>query len=160
LKKEEDIVANMRDRCEGRVIVVAHTAAAPSLEEWSGYAREVEALLSRSNPDDVRTVVFTDGGGPDAEQRRKLTEVRGWNVVRVAVVTQSLAVRGIVTAFSWFNPRIKAFLPVAVGAAFRYLGLSPDEESKVWAAVTEFQALGMGHLRDLRPGPPGPAAPS
>jgi hypothetical protein len=153
-------VAHMRYRCEGRVILVAHTEAPPSAEEWSGYAREVETLLSRSSPDDVRTVVFTDGGGPDAEQRRKLTEIRGWNAVRVAVVTQSLAVRGIVTAFSWFNPRIKAFQPIAVGAAFRYLGLSPDEESKVWATVTEFQSLGMVHLRHLTRGSQGTAAPS
>jgi hypothetical protein len=142
-------VTGMRYRCDGRVIVVAHTTAPPSDEEWSGYAREVEALLSRSAPEQVRTVVFTDGGGPSAEQRRQLTEIKGWDLVRVSVVSQSVAVRGIVTAFSWFNPKIKAYLPIAVAAALRHLGLTPEEESRVWAIVKEFQDLGMGHLRGL-----------
>jgi hypothetical protein len=157
---KEVIVADMRHRCEGRLIMVAHTSASPSDEEWSGYARDVAAVLSRSSPEDVRTVVFTDGGGPNAEQRRMLTEIKGWNTVRVSVVSQSLAVRGIVTAFSWFNPKIKAFLPVAVEAAFRHLGLSPDEESKVWVTVKDFQETGMGHLGQLSHASDRPAAPS
>ena len=153
-------MADMRYRCDGRLIIVAHTNASPSDEEWSGYAREVAAALSRSAPADLRTVVFTDGGGPNAEQRRMLTEIKGWNIVRVSVVSQSLAVRGIVTAFSWFNPKIKAFLPIAVGAAFRHLGLSPDEESRVWATVNEFQEAGMGHLSYLSRDSDRPSAPS
>lgn len=153
-------MADMRYRCDGRMIIVAHTNASPSDEEWSGYAREVAAVLSRSAPEEVRTVVFTDGGGPNAEQRRMLTEIKGWNIVRVSVVSQSLAVRGIVTAFSWFNPKIKAFLPIAVGAAFRHLGLSPDEESRVWSTVKEFQDAGMGHLGHLSRGSDHPPAPA
>ena len=140
-------MADMRYRCNGTLIVVVHTSEPPSDDEWSRYAREVEELLSRSAPEEVRTVVFTDGGGPNPAQRRRLAEIEGWSAVRVSVVSSSAAARAIVNAFSWFNPRMKAFLPVAVGAALRHLGLAPDEESRVWRTLEEFREFGMGHLR-------------
>ena len=65
--------------------------------------------------------VFTDRGEPTAPQRRALNDPLGGRTVPVAVVSGSVRVRGTVTALSWFNRKIRAFPPWALGDAIAYL---------------------------------------
>ena len=124
------------------LLLVAHGAQAPSESDWSGYLRYCEHHMPRTCR---RTLVRTRGGGPDAAQRKRaqqlITTISQGIVepLRVAVVTDSTLVRGIVTALNWFNPHTRAFAPDALSQALDYLSVPPGEPA---ARVTgELQKL-------------------
>ena len=109
------------------VLLAVHPAANPSEPEWEAYIRFCEQLPKTCR----RTLAVTAGGGPNAVQRKLLQEryLRAFvndkmNPMKVAVVTNSSIVRGIVTALNWFNPNTSAFPADAIHEALRYLGVS------------------------------------
>ena len=84
----------------------------------------------------MRTLVLTDGGGPDALQRGSLTtlaERHGAGVT--AVVTGATKARLVVTALSWFFSNIKSFGPDDIERALVFLNLEEDEHAKVIEAA-------------------------
>jgi hypothetical protein len=95
----------------GGVLLCAHTADAPSMDEWEGYVEYCVRLPHSCN----KTLVLTEGGGPNAAQRRLLQErylgpqKARCSEYRVAVMTDSALVRGIVKALNWFNPDANSF---------------------------------------------------
>ena len=66
-------------------------------------------------------LVATKGGGPTSTQRKYLNDLLAGRHVPVAVMSSSTAVRGVVTALSWFNRKIKAFPPEGLADALTYL---------------------------------------
>jgi hypothetical protein len=95
----------------GGVLLCVHTADSPSMDEWEGYVEHCVRLPHAFN----RTLVVTDGGGPNAAQRRLLQDrylgpqKARCREYRVAVMTDSAFVRGIVKALNWFNPDANSF---------------------------------------------------
>jgi hypothetical protein len=94
----------------GGVLLCAHTAEDPRPDEWEAY---VDYCLRI--PNCAKTLVVTDGGGPNAAQRKVLQD-RYLSKQRanhkqylVAVLTDSALVRGIVKALNWFNPDANSF---------------------------------------------------
>jgi hypothetical protein len=85
-------------------LVLLHTAASPEPSEWHGYVREMAATLSVAVKQ-VQVFVVTDGGGPDAKQRKELADVIQPTRVGALthVFTTNVFVRGIVTAFRWLG---------------------------------------------------------
>ena len=129
------MVLNMvQDFC-GDLMIVVHTGQAPSDEEWTRYVAAVE----RMDPEKLRTIVFTDGGAPNLEQREAINRALGGKTSPGAVVSNSMLVRGAVTALSWFNPKIKAFSPSGTAAAFAYLGVPEVAVPDVWVMVKRLQ---------------------
>ncbi len=57
----------------------------------------------------------------------------------VAVVSSSTLVRGIVTAFNWFNMNMRVFSPIEVQAAFEFLHLGETTGDAVWEALDTIQ---------------------
>jgi hypothetical protein len=92
-------------------LVLLHTSEAPDPEEWRAYVREFESILSdRRRP--VHAFVATDGGSPDAAQRKELAEVVMTGDALTHVFTTDAVIRGVVTAFRWIaRSRAVAHLP-------------------------------------------------
>jgi hypothetical protein len=113
----------MAFRLIGDLFCVAHSAAPPSDAEWNLY---VDAL-KRMDPTRVRTLVFTLGGGPSADQRERVNSLLKGRATLVAVVTDSVWVRVIVRALSWKNPMIQAFSSSELDKVWRHLKMSPAD---------------------------------
>jgi hypothetical protein len=99
-------------------IVMLHTVKTPPQDEWDRYLDE----LRRYDVSQLGLLVFTDGGAPNARQRKGLNDVLGKRVFLRAVVTNSSAVRKIVTAIGWFSAGVKSFAPGEMDAAIAHLG--------------------------------------
>jgi hypothetical protein len=131
----------------GDLFVVIHPATPPTEDEWMDYLRSWRPLdMAR-----MRTIVFTDGGGPNAAQRKLANEALAGKPSLTAVVSSSQVVRGMVTALSWFNPKIKAFGPEEALEAFHYLGVrTPEEIARTWSLVERVRArLGDRQVRSV-----------
>src|SRR5687767_3375736 len=83
----------------GRYVVFVHGKAAPGDDEW-----EQSLSFYREAPDarQVRALVYTEGGAPNAAQRAKLNAVLGGRKLPIAVLTTSSIARAAGTAISWF----------------------------------------------------------
>lgn len=118
------------------VLVALHGRSNPSHDEWEAYIH----YHKNSAIHCLRTLVVTDGGGPDAKQRAMTNEYLKGVPMVVAVCTDSTFVRGIVTAMSWFNPRIKAFSKAQIQDALEYLGIAPVVARRIITEVTKMRS--------------------
>jgi hypothetical protein len=91
----------------GGVLLCVHGAEDPRPEEWVAYVDYCLKLPRSCN----KALVVTDGGGPNAAQRKVLQDryLAKHDDYRVAVLTDSAVVRGIVKALNWFNPLTQPF---------------------------------------------------
>ncbi len=138
-----------------RVLLALHTGKSPSQAEWDGWcsllrssAESVEGDLAR-----FANLVVTDGGAPSTAQRTTVNSliVQGKNLPRVAVVTDSLAVRTIARGFSLFNPLLKVFRPEDFPAAMEFLTVTSWQRAVVAALLDlERRELGVGAVHTLR----------
>jgi hypothetical protein len=117
-------VPNMICHVEGNLAFSVHNAMTPTREEWDGLMR----LIAPIKPSDLRILVFSDGGGPEAAQRSKFVDYTSGSRPLIAVMTSSVKAQAIVTAISWFVPSIKHFPVNAAGydGAVAHLGLDPE----------------------------------
>lgn len=127
----------------GNVMLVMHNQSPPSQDEWKQYIAGVLQMVRNCDGDlsQTRQIVFTDGGGPDVGQRQaavdSIAAFRNQDKAKVAVVSSSTMVRGIVTVFNWFKLNVKSFSPDRVGEAFKFLDLTSVQAAWVWRAVDE-----------------------
>jgi len=99
----------------------------------------------------LRALVITDGGAPSAAQRKSFNDALKGRNYPSAVVSNAVITRGIVTALSWFNPKIRAFHPDATADALKYLDITPPEYPRIWAEVKRLEAeLGV-RLKSISP---------
>ena len=130
----------------GSLMITINTSRPPTDEEWNDY---VETYRKRG-PETLRTLVFTDGGAPNSAQRKKVNEMLDGKTTRAAVISPNSMVRGVVTALSWFNPKIKVFAPEQLDDAFRYLEIRGAEIDTVWQVIRKLQSkLGGEVLRSI-----------
>lgn len=114
------------------VVIVVQNTVAPTQEEWDGYVANIQKLVALPN---AVGLALTDGGGPNSRQRSQINAVVGSRKALSAVVTSSMAVRGIVTALRWFNPDVNAFHPDAIRRAMRFLLLDEAQTEALWPTV-------------------------
>jgi hypothetical protein len=123
-------------RIEGRLNVVVHGPSSPTNLEWTRYVADLRLLRGK----DFRVIVFSHGGGPDGAQRRQLTSAFDNELrVPVALLTESVLIRGIVGALRWFNPRLRAFGLGEVTAACDHLDVTADERDRMRALRSELE---------------------
>jgi hypothetical protein len=128
------------------LMLLVHTTRAPSDAEWKPYFEE----LAQHDPIKLKSLVFTDGGAPSGAQRKQVNDMLNGRTSMAAVVTPSTVVRGVVTALSWFNPKIKVFPPDQTEAALTYLGVKSDELPQVRLEIQILrQKLGQEGLRSI-----------
>jgi hypothetical protein len=89
-----------RSCANGAYLVLLHTSAPPDTNEWKAYVRAVATLLAEARGP-LHAFVATDGGSPDAAQRRVLAEAFNRGNALTHVFTTDAFVRGVVTAFRW-----------------------------------------------------------
>ncbi len=128
----------------GNAHVAVHGAVAPNDEEWQAYLDDILEHVNEARG----VIVNTVGGGPTAAQRRASTE--HWNrwgsTPKMAIMTVSPVVRGMVTALSWFlGTNIRALPIDAFGDAGKHIGLSDADVEAVRAMVAKLRA----ELKDL-----------
>lgn len=124
---------------DAHIVCALHSKRSPSDEEWEEYLGHIQAAreLLNGGHGGVAGLAVTDGGAPNAAQRKRLAEiVRGWEPIG-AVVSESLLVHGIVTALSWLGMRVRVFAVTDVTAALRWAGL-PDQHRE--ALLAEIRA--------------------
>lgn len=117
---------NMTSKVIDRLFLVAYGTRNPTNAEWDAYLD----LVDRHGVTRTQQLIYTDGGEPNAHQRRELNELLRGRQVPVAVVSTSVRVRGTVTLLSWFNHKIRAFPPSAVKDALAYLEI-PEMRHKM-----------------------------
>jgi len=103
-------------------------------------ADEVLAVFKGLDFDRMRLLAFTRGGAPTAMQRKRLHDVLDGKDFTTAVVTDVYFIRGIVTAMSWFNKRIRVFPTSALEEAFRYLEIPSSQYDYFRQEATKLQA--------------------
>lgn len=126
----------MNWRRMARLVVTVHTAEVPSDEDWAAYMSQVDAYLPL---EDQRVLVISAGGGPNGKQRKMMIDALNGARVPVAIITNSLLMRGAGIAVSWFNPSLKVLGPGDLDAAVEYLGLTTWERVESARALKELE---------------------
>jgi len=123
--RHDEVGKTLRYELADSILLLVHGDGPPSEIDWDDYTH---TLHTHAKANEVTGVlVATDGAGPDGRQRVKLNDLvkqRGGSFP-TAVVTDSVVARGIVTAFGWFNPKVRAFTPGELAGALVYLGADP-----------------------------------
>lgn len=127
---------NMVTRRLGSLLILRQNTQPPSDEEWD----ECLNLLS-SDVEEVQVLVITDGGGPSPEQRRRLDQALNGSPVRVAVVSESVRIRFIVSSVAFLTRRIKSFSETEYTEALAHLELDLDQRRLAQRHVREMTAL-------------------
>jgi hypothetical protein len=123
-------------RVIGNVWLFVHTKENPSDEEWAALMDRYAAPETNQH---VRTLVYSEGGAPNALQRARLKQLQGGVAVPIAVLTSSQLVRAAVTAIGWFNDRVRTFSPHEMEEALTFLEIPPGKREKLRTALGELQ---------------------
>ncbi len=134
-----------RDLSNGKVVLYAvHDSTPPNSTDFAEYIDVGRAVFRRiADPSLAVALTLTDGGAPSAEQRRQLvqaaSEGTGGRVecIRSSVVSDSMFVRGVVTALGWFIRDMRMFPPTQVEQALDYIGVPPSDRAVVRDDLTE-----------------------
>jgi len=139
-------MADMVHAVIGDLGVALHTDKTPSREEWDAFMSAIRVVPSAR----VRVLAITDGGGPSTVHRGQFVKYLDGAKARIAVVSEALVVRGIVTALSWFTNNIRVFAPDDFRAAIAYVDLTQDECDAVKARLREMATRLPGPVRAMR----------
>jgi hypothetical protein len=118
----------------GELAIALHTAAPPSRDEWDEWMQALRSIPAQR----LSVLAVTDGGGPNTVQRSEFIKYLKGARIRIAVVSDALIVRGIVTAISWFTDGIRLFSPDAFADAASHLELSSEQ---IDAVRTKIKAM-------------------
>ena len=107
----------------GDLGVALHTSTTPSAAEWGAWMDSLQAVA----PTRLRVLAVTDGGGPNTLQRGAFVKYLAGAKTRIAVMSDALMVRGIITALSWFTSGIRQFSPDRFAEAVAHLDLTQQQ---------------------------------
>lgn len=117
--------------------VLLHSRAAPADPEWNRYLDRFVARGERLASCGV--LVFSDGGGPTSEQRRRMNQITAGRAIRTAIVSDAATVRFIVSTLALFNEAIRSFDVRALPAALAHVGADGERERGVRALLAELR---------------------
>lgn len=102
---------------EKRTMILVCGVAPPSDQDWG----QLASVMGKNLHD--RALVLSLGGGPSAKQRKQLMDASHGRAAQIpcAILTDSVMVRGITTAISWFVPEVRSFRPEEIEPALQYL---------------------------------------
>ncbi len=125
----------------GHCFVLVQNEHTASDEEWAQWVE----LVSRGGANAtglITVLVMSAGGSPTPKQRRQIhglmPAVGGG--VPTAVVIDSTVGRAIVTAMGFFNSKVRAFAPKALGAAFDHLEIQGSARAELFALAKSLHA--------------------
>ena len=109
-------------------ILLSYHGSASTPEQWQGYLTLMHTL--RAEPA-LRFVVVVDGSPPSASIRSRLAELVEGRQWPVALISASMALRFVVSVFTFVNRNIRYFTPAQTREALEYLQCTPAEASAV-----------------------------
>lgn len=127
---------NVAYKLVGQYLLCAYNEFPPTEED----VRQAVEIMRNLDIEKVKVLTFTKGGAPTAPQRKAINSVLNGRSLTTAVVSDSPLIRGIITAFSWFNSKIKAFSGAALEDAFRYLDVPPSRWESFAEEAAKLQA--------------------
>ena len=134
---------NMAFKIVDTLHVIALGPRNPSTADWNSYVEALHAEEKKGvDVAQMRTIVFSDGGGPEPAMRKQVVDLLHGRTTKLAVVTGSTTLRAVMTAMSWFNRDARAFAPAEVGDALRHLGVAETKFDSI-------KAMAQGLLKDL-----------
>jgi hypothetical protein len=105
----------------GKLLVLVHGTRPPAKDEWDAF---LDLCRKKLGEGITGVLVVTAGGAPDAKQRKEVHDLLHGRTLAIAVVSDAALVRGVVSAFGWFNPAIHGFAfnkGAGLNDALRYL---------------------------------------
>jgi hypothetical protein len=122
----------------GDLIISRQNKETPEDRDWDEF---LEAIIrNRSRSAKMKILVITDGGGPSVDQRKRLQEALKGHTFRVAVVTDSVKVRFIVSSIALLNRDISTFSMADMARACEYVGLNTQDVALALRAAKEMEA--------------------
>jgi len=118
---------NLVTRRVGSLLLLLENRETPRDLEWD-YCLDMLGGFA-ANFFEVKVLVVTEGGGPSMSQRARLSGVARGHPLRVAVVSESMKVRFIVSSVALFLRDISSFRQSEVYQAYEHLRMSPPEQS-------------------------------
>jgi hypothetical protein len=107
-----------------RLLLAVHSAEPPTDDEWHRWFDLIDGLAFGQG----RALIETYGPcGPSASQRKELAVHVKRVAMRSVLFTDSVILRGMVTAMAWFGVALRAFPPGQYAPAAEHLGLSSKE---------------------------------
>lgn len=105
----------------------------PVDSDWAEYVQ----WFQKSTPpaSNVISLVYERSTGPNAAQRKQISDMTAKCKVTTAVIAASSLARGLVTAVSWFKEGFKAFNPNEVDEAIAFIGLKGMPAAEVRHAL-------------------------
>jgi hypothetical protein len=119
------------------ILVEVHLAADPSDAEWDAFLDTGNDWMKGGELHGC--LVLTEGGSPNAKQRKKMVDIPGVTEKPVAVVTHSLVARGAVTALSWLGHKIRSFAPDELDDAMSYATVSQAVRPKITETIASMK---------------------
>jgi hypothetical protein len=144
----------------GSMLLARENEHTPTDADWNAFLDLL--ILNRPHFPQLKILVATDGGGPSAGQIKRLGKALGGGNVRVAVVTDKIRVRFIVSAIALLNSKIKSFARAELHNAYEHLGLTAAEVRLSQQTLLELEALIDPELRwsgPMQRDPPSPKPP-
>src|SRR6185312_1703741 len=95
---DDTVLTTLAFAAVGDLLVLCYTTAPPSDADWNVWIDREKRMEHRA------ILVSTEGGSPDARQRARVaqeTDTKGAPRPPLALMTDSAAVRSVMTAFSW-----------------------------------------------------------
>lgn len=116
--------ANMAFDINDDLHVIVLGTANPTAKDWEEYTNAISALERKGvDVTRMRTLVFTDSGGPDAAQRAVLVKILRGRKTKLVMLSDSQAFRMIGIAITWFNDFAKVLSPSRMIEALTFLGI-------------------------------------
>ena len=142
--------------------VTVSTVKTISDEDWNGYLEGTLAIAKRSGLAANVSLLCCVNAYPNARQRQMASDFMNRHYLRemerIAVITESVVVRGAMTAFSWIMPkvRVRAFDSTETRDAFRWLReIGTFDEARAVEAWQEAKLKLAIRTNSLFPSAPG-----
>lgn len=123
----------------GSLVILREGRSDPLDSEWD----VTLGILSehRHEIDQIKVLVFSDGGGPTQAQRRRLQQTLEGKPIRVAVVSDSMKVRFICSSVALFTSNLSSFKVSELRDAYTWLNLSAEERKLAAENITAMRDL-------------------
>jgi hypothetical protein len=120
-------------RCVERLLLVWHGREPVADTEW----QEMLELLKSHWSNEVKVLVFTQGGAPSASQQLALAKLSAVKTFTGAILSDSAGMRFVVSSFALFIKRIRTFPSVELQGASAFLELSEAEHRAAESFLSE-----------------------
>lgn len=129
----------MVTRMIGQLVVLRENDATPLDSEWDDFLKILSDNWDKF--DRLKILVVTDGGGPNAAQRKRLEGVLNGKPIRVAVVSDSAKSRFIASMISLINRQHMGFAMKEIVQAYNHLRMTQIERTVAEQALADLDPL-------------------